>query len=274
MQIFVQTSAGPTITLDVEADDSIESVKTKIQGKTRARANEQRLTRLHSILYDGFSLADNGVDDGATLQVTNASTASHMWVNCIHKTNVVSLLVRPWESVGAMAAKLSVVTGIPNRDISIWHYVDGDGSMQRKASFTMLMDHLNFRTNDRFHILDMRDSYTYVRQTGRDSTIAICSCLDLPIKDIMMSLERKCLIPVRQQKLTFDGTELMSSRSLNDYGIPLGSTLHLEVMPMPSKANWVRERSRSLRSRSSHEGCAMRTLDRRWSHRQSDKCSY
>lgn len=33
MQIFVKTLTGKTITLEVEASDSIEAVKTKIQDK-------------------------------------------------------------------------------------------------------------------------------------------------------------------------------------------------------------------------------------------------
>ena len=33
MQIFIKTLTGKTITLDVEASDSIESVKAKIQDK-------------------------------------------------------------------------------------------------------------------------------------------------------------------------------------------------------------------------------------------------
>lgn len=35
MQIFIQASTGKTITLDVEASDSIENIKAKIQDKVR-----------------------------------------------------------------------------------------------------------------------------------------------------------------------------------------------------------------------------------------------
>ena len=52
MQIFVKTLTGKTITLDVEASDSIDNVKAKIQARRAARpergAVEQRLrVRLH-----------------------------------------------------------------------------------------------------------------------------------------------------------------------------------------------------------------------------------
>ena len=100
MQIFVQTLSGKTIILDVEASDTIDSVKMNIQNKQGIFTDHQRLSFGGKLLEDERTLSDYNIQHGAMVDVSfpligGAPTCNTSGVDRLSQRRSRPLVLRP-----------------------------------------------------------------------------------------------------------------------------------------------------------------------------------
>ena len=69
MQIFVCTPAGKTVNIDVDANDTVKTLKTAIEAAEGTPADQQHLVFAGQLLQDDNTVADYNVEKESTLHL-------------------------------------------------------------------------------------------------------------------------------------------------------------------------------------------------------------
>ena len=219
MQINVKTTTGKEFTLVVHQSDSIEKVKAQIQNKEEIPPENQRLVCAGMFLKDERTLRDYHIRKGCTLNLVvrggDKQTRRQIGIRTHERTFFVT--AEQGESIEYVKRKIQDQEGIPSEQQTLFF------SGTKLKNERTLKDY-NIPINS-FLFLRYLD-YIFVKTlTGK--TIRLVAEKNDSVENVKAKIQEKEGIPLKYQRLTFSGKQLEDGRTLFDYGIENGCSLHL-----------------------------------------------
>ena len=227
-QIFVKIPNEQPITLEVEANDTIKKVKTKIQEKEGIPPDQQQLRSNGSQLEDDRTLSDYNVQEGHTLDLVLGLHRGPSMQVYIRKSCGTSIALRVESdiSIANVKAKIESEEGIPVCNQTLIY----NG---KKVEGGRKLSDYNIEKEALLHLVETEGSMRITVKTQDGKTASV----DVNPSETVLSLKVRIWSEIPEmvtpclQRLIYNDKELKQSKPLSHYSICAGSTIFCECIP-------------------------------------------
>ena len=219
--IFVKTLTGKTITVEVERNDKVESVKSIIYSKEGIPPKQQQLFLSGKHLQNQRTLSHYGIEKDNTLNMS-LGLKGGMWISVKISGKTITLELNDSVTVEELKHEIQNKEGImPHR-----YYIAFDG---KKLSDKKKLSDYNILSGDTLHLV-----YQYIDISCVNSSTGKSIALQINPNAMIMDVKYKIKaiegVLKHHQHLTFNGKQLEDLDTLKDYNIQDGATLCLVII--------------------------------------------
>ena len=225
MRIFAKTLTGKTITLDMNAEDTIEDVKGKIENEEGVPPDQQTLFFANKQLEDSSTLSHYNIQNDSTLDLTLHPQDQMMIFAKTLTGKTIALEMKTEETIADVKAKIKEKEGVlPDRQTLFF------ASQQLEDGFTL--SRYNIKQESTLHlVLHPQDGMVIFAKTLTGKTITLEVNDEYTIDNVKAMIEEKEHVPPDRQTLFFASKQLEDSNTLSHCNIQNESTLHLVLHP-------------------------------------------